>query len=532
MIPQRPAPESMSLARYDELIAKAEASVERTSQAEAEDARLIVERLHRIMLQGSKTEKQIATLLLSMAYDPTIKMDGPLKVLRERGDQFAQQRMSDAFFKAYWAMVADAYSTTPLLSSSQDTRVRPPKALNTFDAEFARAMAAMQKDSSETPGVKLLHYGWDIGGGLHLDRRQEAAVLERIYHLRLKLSPPIEWKQKWQLDLADRFQELLDLDSSTAYLLQLQEDTRDLSMLRSIVKELHRNRELTRLLQESKHKEELREYLLCRIPRGMLNLIEDARRLFITDALSEEALKELENCRDYALPRYPSDGWPRSNFMLIGSEPTWLIGDSWLSTGPRSDYFHANEIRHLSMSPRRGVEAREARLVVGASPVDRFSVKFAVSFELPPDWRSGRKGAFAEYLELAPEERRHVVGVLFGMRNILNRLQPFEGYEVRLTRSAVQLVKVTAASNAEVDTFRVLSSDGALRDQLIAEWPADFGTPKQLEARVALDGKLVTIEVNGKRWSTKAPSDANGFIGFRFTGTGYAAIGSLQVVKP
>jgi hypothetical protein len=261
--------------------------------------------------------------------------------------------------------------------------------------------------------------------------------------------------------------------------------------------------------------------------------IKDSRKLFITDALSDEAFEELEKCRDYTLPeRHRTGNWPGTDFMLIGSEPTWAIRNNGLSTGPRSDFLHASEIRHLAMSGKRRVKDRESRLVVGAAPVDRFSAKFAVLFELPADWMSGRKDAFAEYLELAPEERRQVVGVLFGMRNILNRLQPFEGYEVRLTRSAVQLVKVTAASNAQVDTLGVLSSHGVLRDQLIAEWPADLGTPKQLEVSVALDGKLVTIEVNGKRWSTKAPSDASGFLGFHFTGTGYAAIGSLQVVKP
>jgi hypothetical protein len=217
---------------------------------------------------------------------------------------------------------------------------------------------------------------------------------------------------------------------------------------------------------------------------------------------------------------------------LIGSEPTWPIRDSGLSTGPRSDFLHAGEIRHLVKSAKTGVKKKESSLVVGAAPVDRFSARFAVSFELPREWRFARKEAFAEYVVLAPEERRQAVGLLFGLRNILNRLQPLEGYEVRLTRSAVQLVKVTAASNAELDARRVLSSRGVLRDQLIAEWPADLGTPKQLEVSVALDGKSLTIEVNGKSWSTQAPGDFSGFLGFHFTGIGYAEIGSLQVVRP
>src|SRR3954469_17134298 len=67
--PQRPAPESVTLASQDELITRAEASVDRAENDEAENARLIVERLHRIMLHGSRTERPIATLLLSMAYD-------------------------------------------------------------------------------------------------------------------------------------------------------------------------------------------------------------------------------------------------------------------------------------------------------------------------------------------------------------------------------------------------------------------------------------------------------------------------------
>ena len=70
------------------------------------------------------------------------------------------------------------------------------------------------------------------------------------------------------------------------------------------------------------------------------------------------------------------------------------------------------------------------------------------------------------------------------------------------------------------------------RDQPIAEWPADLGTPKQLAVSVALDGKRVTVEVNGKRWSTKAPADAGGFLGLGFDGTGYAAVGGLQVIRP
>src|SRR5690349_11826748 len=59
--PQRSSPEPVSLARQDELITNAEASFDRAEQAEAETARLIVERLQRVMLQGSKTEKPVAT---------------------------------------------------------------------------------------------------------------------------------------------------------------------------------------------------------------------------------------------------------------------------------------------------------------------------------------------------------------------------------------------------------------------------------------------------------------------------------------
>jgi hypothetical protein len=531
--PPRPAPEPVSLARHDELITSAEANIDRAEQAEAENARLIVERLHRIMLHGSRTEKPIATLLLSIAYDHTFKMDGPLRAWRERSDQFAQQRMSDALFKAYWDMVFDASPTSPRFPSSWDTRVRPPKELNTFDAEFARAMAAMQKDSSETRGMNRLDYGFGIGETLHLDWRHEAAALERIYQLRLKLPPPVEWKQRWQLELAARFQWLLDLDRSTAYLLQLQDDTRDPKILRSIIEMLSKNRELARVLQDGKHKEELREFLRCRMSGAPANPIMESRDLFVTDILSDKVFEELEECRDYELPhRSRTEGRPRIDPVLLGSEPTWVISNDGLSTGPRSDYLHASEIRHMATSPRREEKGDEAKLVVGAAPVDRFSARFAVSFELPREWRFGRKKAFAEYVLLAPKERRQAVGILFGLRNILHRLHPLEGYEVRLTRSAVQLVKVTAASNADVNAFEVLSSRGELRDQLIAEWPADLGTPKQLEVSVALDGESLTIEVNGKSWRTKAPGDASGFLGFHFTGTGYAEIGSLQVVRP
>ncbi|HWO17719.1 MAG TPA: CsgG/HfaB family protein [Kofleriaceae bacterium] len=511
----------ITLAGYEELIRKARADVNATRQAEAELARLqadkemqlgaqIVERLYKITRSGSKQEKQVATWLLAEIHDPGYRVRGPLGTLGERGDRFARQRLSDNFYKAYWSTLAEVFPAVAPFPKD----VSAPLTLNQFDGEFASAVAAMQRNAHrDTLDSTLIHNGiLSLARCLHLDRRQRAAMLEHVYQLGLKLSPPAEWKQRMQRLLAEALQGVLDLDGSTAVLLQLQRSAPGSETLAYITEELEVNRELARALQEVKRKDELRELLRAvagSSAASKKSAVKDIRMWLTGGALTTEAARELMRIRYWMSAS-------ADEYVLIGAEPTWAFNHTPLSTGPRSDVLRADEIRYFSGNPDN-----TSLLVTGAAPSDRFTLKLAVPFEPPLDWRLGQQNEFERYGKLKSEARRPTVSVLFGLRDLEHKERPLAGYAVRLTRGAVRLVKITAKS----------PGDRKLRDQLIAEWPAELATPKQLSVSVALDGKLLTVEVNGKRWSVPAPADAAGFLGLGIDGTGYVAIGGLQIVR-
>ncbi|HWO18004.1 MAG TPA: CsgG/HfaB family protein [Kofleriaceae bacterium] len=506
----------VTLAGYEVLVSKARASADAARQTEKElallkadkDAKLgaaIVDRLLRITRQGSKIEKQIATLLIAQIYDrqDISEVPAPFEALRNLSDRFADQRISDNFYKAYLATVAEVFPA----ASPTPGYIRPPETLDKFDAELARAVAAAKKDASAlATSTSIEEDVWNLGDKLHLDRRQRAALLEQAYQLALKLSPSIEWKQERRLELADWLQGGLDLDRSTAYLVQVQQSARDSKTLKRVAWMLERNRLITQLLQESQRKEELREYLRC---DGWAT-VEAVKRGLVGDALTE-ALGG--RCRDW-----------QSEDTLSGAEPTWAFNFAGLSSGPEVDSRLASEVRYFFADKEQLAWGMMGGLLVtGAAPTDRFTIKLTVPFEPARDWQLANRHSFEQYARLTPEEQRPAVSVLFGLRNIQHRTLPLAGYAVRLTRAAVQLVKLTRPASAR---------ERELRDQLIAEWPANLGAAKQLAVSVALDGKQLTIEVDGKRWSTSAPADAEGFLGFHFHGTGYAAIGGVQVQRP
>jgi hypothetical protein len=437
-------------------------------------------------------------------------MHGPLKTLRERGDALAQQRMSENLYKAYWAGVADVF---PAVAPVPDY-VRPPESLEKFDAEFARAVAEAAKNVPEqTLGINFLYNGLNFGKKLHLDRRQTAAMLERVYQMALKLKPPAEWKAKRQLELAEQFQQLLDLDRSTAYLVQVQESVKESATLNKVAEMLEKNRELTRVLGEAGPKPLVREFLLHVSTHSGLSPIKEARKRYTGGDLTYEMAEPLVRYRGF--PRYDDE------YVLIGDEPVWALdGNVALSTGPRSDKLRATEIRYH----RRRVDKREggALLVAGPAPLDRFTASFTVPYDPPADWRLARKTDL-EHLttKLPPEGQRPLVSFLFGLRNLKHGERPVEGYAVRLGPNAVRVVKIAAAS----------AKDRTLQEKPVAEWPADLSGAKKLQVQVALDASNLRVDVNGKRWSARAPEGANGFVGFSLEGTGYGAIADLKVAR-
>lgn len=511
----------VTLAGYEDLVNKARASVTAARQTEDELARLkldketklgadIADRLYQASKKGSKKEREVALLLLALTYDSVGGLNGPLKTLRERGDEFAQQRMSDNLYKAYWAGVVDAFPAVPVVPSY----VRPPETLEKFDAEFARAVVETEKGVPEQSlGINFVYNGLGFGKKLHLDQKQTAAMLERAYTLALKLKPPADWKVKRQIELAEQFQQVLDLDRSTAYLLQAQEGTKDSETLAKVAEMLEKNRELTRVLQDGKRKDELRELLRATGTYSGLSSVKEAQKKFTSDTLTYEMAEPLVRHR----------GWPRydDEYVIIGDEPAWGIdGNVALTTGPRSDKLRSSEIRYY----RRRVDKREhgAMVVFGPAPIDRATVGFSVPFEPPADWQLAEKSEFGKYQQMTPEAKRPVVSLLFGLKNIKHDERPLEGYEVRIARDGVRLQKIAGAS----------AKDRTISEQKIAEWPADLGGASKLDVSVALDGKEVRVDVNGKRFSGKLPGDANGFLGFELEGTGYAAIANLKVARP
>jgi TolB-like protein len=505
----------VTLAGYEELIARARSQRDAARDAEAELKQLqldkttrmgaeIVARLQQIARSGDKRQKLTAVLLLGHTYSSVGGMHGPLQVLRERGDEFAHNRTADNYYRAYWAQAAEAFPHVPPLPGY----VQPPDSLDKFDQQFAKSVSDLEKSiKSESLGINFVYNGIQFAERLHYDHKQTTEMLERAYRLLLKLNPPAEWRHKRMIELAERFQLILELDRSTAYLTQLQGSTQESEILKRVVELLEQNRELAKLLaDEKKHKVELRELLRTASNHDGLHTIREARKIFANgDDLTYEMVEPLVRHRGF--PRYDNE------YLLINNEPFHPIRNAEeLSVGPMSDRARAAEIRYWKRHPS---ERPDGSLLLAATPLHAGRIKFALAAEPALDWRLAEKHSYEVWQKMP--EQHPTVSVLFGVEHIHQQGQPLHGFAVRLARDGVRVVEIT-------DSARQLT------EKPLAEWRGVDATGQNVS--LGLDGQQLKLEIGTKTWSTPMPKSQGGFVGFWIQGTGWTAVTDLQIIRP
>ena len=517
----------VTLAGYEELVRRARAGADAAKESETELARLrrdketalgasIAERLHTRAKSGNKVERQLAVSMLAMTYSGQVW--GPLKMLSERGDAFVMERIADNFNKSYWSSAAEVVPQFPPMPWGSHMHL--PESLEAFDADFAQSRKDNEQDAKrQIEDINYLYSGGFFARRLHLDRRQEAELCERLYRLGLKFQPTTEWKVRQQIALAHDFQRVLAIDRSTAFLVQTQAMTTASDSLRKIADMLEQNRELERIFGEVKLKTELREFLI-NTPYEALNAVEEARKIFGVSALTPQIASTLVRYRR----------WPRSEdeYLLIGDEPVWRLHEIdgvELTTGPRTDRLRSDEIRYWAR-PTARERPGDTLLAFGPAPLDQFTVTFTVTRTPALDWRLAEKSA-AEALEKAPADKQATeVGLVFGLRNIgvpsrgKQAPAPLAGYAVRIGPSLIRFTRLTGGKQR-----------GELTEAPIADWKVDLAAEQKLAVSVRVDDHAVTVTVNGKPFTAKPPADRGGFLGLTLSGTGYTSIAGLRVTR-
>jgi TolB-like protein len=482
---------AVTLAGYEQLVRKARASADAAKLAEGELSRLaddkeaqaaqaIVAKLVGLAKQGPALDRGVALQLLLNVYGSPLRLDDLFQLLWQRSDKFARDRAYEGFRAAYFQTAMEAFPALPF----QTLYLVAPTSLATFDVAFANARKLVV-EYVQKHFFKNRLSSWDTEA---VDTVQRINDSERMYQLALKLNPPLAWKTQAQLELAERYRFLADLDRSTAYLVQVQKGTKDARALENVADMLERNRDLARLLSESDPR--VARFAVSRFERVQIGRTRDDG-----DSALLRTLEELRTDATFG--------------FLIGDEPFLSLGQrARVYTGPRSSPARAHELRlwAAQLSPFEARKNPRAPMLVALrAPTSQFKLTFSVAYDIPEDLHIVHA--------IEPNAQQPQLSVLFGLRNCGS--DP-TGYAVSIDAEGVRLQRLSAKAMEEWE--------------VLASWAAKLEGIKKVA--LALVGSTLTVQVDGQSWSTKVPTDGKpGYLGFAYERGGYAALRELQIQR-
>ncbi len=106
-------------------------------------------------------------------------------------------------------------------------------------------------------------------------------------------------------------------------------------------------------------------------------------------------------------------------------------------------------------------------------------------------------------------------------------LRPTRAFVVRLLPRAVELARATEGKRQEDSG----SDQKRLDFQTIGSELIDLGSATRLVVSVSVKGRIVEVEVAGKRCRFTLPEAPAGYVGFQFRGRGYAAVSAVKLAK-
>jgi TolB-like protein len=522
----------LTLAEYERLARTMRTRAEAAGVAETELARLredqdrkreteVVERLFAMAARKGAQHRETRVLALGLLmeiYSANYRGWEFLRRLEETGDKFTIARTREWLQQSYWAEATDRLDEVPPFGI---TVQMPPTTAAEIDQVFAAMRKTMAGGAREALSSNLAYNVHQLARRLHLDRGQEAELFEKLVRHGLERGRDDGQKARWLLELAESYQDVLELDRSTRQLVLLGRMTKDAATLDRAAERMEENRDLAQLLdQRGPLQAYVREFLLNDVSRPRLHGIRKARGLFAGKDFTDKMAREID---------HEARQWIAGDTVLLGEQPMWLLqGNSRLRTGPRKDRYRAGEIRYHVRADAHSDDGGVLG-VWGAGPRQDSRVRFRVRYEAPRDYWLARSGK--DRAELSEGRAAHArVGLLFGLRNIETRTEhdrerrltyypdPMTGYAVLIEDDGIALARVRAEHRAG-------SGKGhrELVPEVIRRLQVDTRSLDDLEVTVEAKKDRITIQAAGKNATIQAPGYESGYLGLTMSGRGYAA---------
>lgn len=525
----------LTLAEYERLASNMRTRADAAGVAEAELARLredkdrrreaaVVERLFALASRKGAQhhrERVLALALLLEIYTGNYRGWEFLRRLEETGDKFAITRTREWLRASYRAEVSEYLGELPPFGMLVQM---PPTTVDEIDKVFAAMRKSMQE---HLPGLSLGLNGdvHSLARSLHLDRSQEAALLETMVRYGLDHTKDDGRHTRWLLELAELYQDALELDKSTRQLVLLGRMTKEAKVLDEAAERMAENRDLKALLeQRGPLQPYVREYLMNSISKPKLHPIRRARELFVGKDFTDKMAREIDHERQ----------WYDDDYMLLADQPMWALqGSREVRTGPRKDRYRTDEIRYYVSAKDRSDHGGLLG-VWGARPQGDFRARFRARYTAPRDYWLAQHGE--ERDELSQGRAAHArVSFLFGLRNIETKLErdektrtsrypaPMTGYAVHIEADTLVVARVRAEPAARGGSHRELVSEVVQRIRL------DTRSLAELDVVVEVKKDRVTVQAGGKSTTVALPGYESGYLGVKIDGHGYAAWNAVSL---
>jgi TolB-like protein len=518
--------------RRDEL-ASARDELERLEKLQAAQGEaLMVQKLFAIAAEeGGKSQRRRLTALhtLTVAYANIGRNRGKLSDLRRSEDQWSMARTAEVLARSYWAEAMPLWPDVPPVIDDDFYRGLPEE---DFEAEFTESVAYLFERGADYPEnrrnylLNNLRYPRDMARLLHLDRAEEVRLREALVQAGYDLEPAEYWREEQNEALVDDYRKVLRLDEATALLTQGAGGEANPHVLEGIAREVEHNRDYQALLEGTKNRERMAEWIMLAQADGWSRgpIVNQGQQHFMGAQPDAHGLALLNDVR--------GEGFSKEEYVLIGRHPAWTLqGGWWLRTGLRTDPLRADSLRYYK--PGDKTDELDTILLLDGVPREDLTARFELGFDRPDDWAQPSR------MRDLPAEKpwaddRPTVGFLLGVRDVAVDEQedeagedvlvrPMTSWLVLFTPDQVQLVRQVEATRGMWDR------KDAFDREVLASAPVRWARGKRSRVSIKVDGRAIKVTVDGKTHSFDSPAERTGFYGFQAWGFGDWDIEGLAV---
>jgi TolB-like protein len=552
----------VTLKQYEEIITRLRArsaslqtarkELERLEKAkEASDQAEMLARLWSIAegsaeadAQGTAQDRRrpAALYMLSVAYGNVGRNRGKLSRLRQTEDRFAMERSADALHRAFFEEAGPRWPELPLVVTDRFWRGLPEvasedggppkKPFHTRFAELATHLFEKGADHPENRRKYLLddlRYPSNMARRLHLDRAEEAELLEAFFDRAQALSPPDYWVDDFEEKLADAYRGVLRLDDATRLLTKKAGALENPGAIEGVARQIEVNRDYQRVLDRARNKALVREWLLLAQDGGWSRgpIVRFAEEQFSGAVPTAKGLRRLADFR-----KFPSRD---DAYLLLGRHPAWVIQGRWLlRTGPRVDPLRAGSIRYYTAD----VDQLEPMVLLDGVPTADLQARFTLTFDPADDWWPPKVRPEGDALPAGSvHEGRPGLRFLFGVEDVaVDKRKDPDTDEYFLPRPttlwAVHFEGGRVALSRGIETRR-----GSYGRKEAFDWKETASASLPLAgASVAVEivvrGHSVRVRAGTKRVVLKLPVDPpSGFYGLMFDSLGYLEVADLRLER-